>query len=610
MNNLQTIETNRSSVLREKTFLTKANKWCILFVAMVVIFATINVIWIKRNKTAPAGNGLTDLFPAINFYLDVVQQKTPLHVFFSSPESYVNFRYFLQALGSYIRYSFLVYPPLAPLSYSLTYFIFGLNSHLELIINILYLIIALWAIYGIGRIIFDERVGFLAAFVFSTFPGVIVKTRQISSEFMLACLMPLVFLFLLQTDFFRNRKYSVLFGISLGVMALAKWEFPLTFFVPFMLYLFYSFFSLRKSAIQLSGMVTPFAHLLLSIFIATIVALPWYGVGFQDAYWRIFCYNEDKVLLSNNVSLSRDWLIQKISFYLFALANGGIHFFYFVLFILSVLFVILSLFDKKPFLSIRRRFFYLFFLCLWIFVTYLLLSFMAVQNLSHALAILPAVAIVISLGVLSRKNHYLRRFLIGSILIYGVCAYARSFVIIKPFDFINSIRLKMTPRRNLGLELVNLNHPLVFAWEGKRLYEPDERDWKEKEIIAFIQQDSRILGRKPLVYFLGLTIEEFTVFTLQYYNLLSGFTLFFEPRGNDKSQYPPDRSRFDYVAILSDKIISQQTLDERLTTSYNVDPKNQKTDLFRKEFFHKFSFIRNFFLPNGAKLYIYKRNPD
>jgi len=452
--------------------------------------------------------------------------------------------------------------------------------------------------------------GFLAAFIFSTFPGVIVKTRQIFSEFMLACLIPLVFFFLLEADFFRNRKYSVLFGISLGVVALAKWEFPLAFFAPFMLYIFYSFFSLKKSGIHFREAAIPSIHLFLSISIATIVALPWYGVGFQDAYWRIFCYDREKVILLNNVILSWQWFIHKISFYLLAVANGGIHFFYFSLFALSILFVTLSLLDKETFLPMRRRFFYLLFLGLWILVPYFLLSFMALQKLPHALVILPPVALVISLGVISRRNHYLRRSLIGLILVYGVCAYARPFVTIKPFDLINSIRLEVTPDGKLGLGLVNLKHPLVFAWEGKRLYKPDERDWKVKEIIAFIQQDSHTLGHKPLVYFLGPHIEEFNVFVLQYYNLLTGFTFFLEPRGNDKSQYPPDRSRFDYVVIFSNEKISGEILDTLLATSYNVDPQNQKTDLFRKEFFQKFTFIRDFSMPPGSKIYIYKRNSN
>jgi 4-amino-4-deoxy-L-arabinose transferase-like glycosyltransferase len=250
--------------------------------------------------------------------LDYAQQNTPLHTLFYSPESYASFSHFLKELGDYIRYSFFIYPPLPPLSYALTYFIFGLNSHLELSINILYLITGLWAIYGLGRRIFDERAGFLAAFVFATFPGIIVKTRHICCEFMLACLIPLVFLFLLQTDFFRNRKYSILFGASLGVMALAKWEFPLTFLAPFILYLFYSFFSLRETTLKSSGMVLPFANLLLSIFIATIIALPWYGVAIPDIYYRIFG-GEEKVLLSHNFGIFWNWLIQQISFYLLEL---------------------------------------------------------------------------------------------------------------------------------------------------------------------------------------------------------------------------------------------------------------------------------------------------
>lgn len=589
-------------------FINRVTRPHIFLVAIIMICAVINISWIVRNKTAPTGNGLTDLFPAINFYLDVSHNNTPAQVLLTTPMNFTGIGHFFKILSEYIRYSFFIYPPWAPLSYSFTYFIFGLNSHLELTVNILYFSLALWALYSIGRMIVDERVGLLTVFIFSTFPGVIVKTRQIYSEFFMMCLMPLVFLFLLKTDLFRKRKYSVLFGISLGIMALTKWEFILTFLAPFILYLFYSFYSLRKSVGDLSGRSAFFVNLLVSIFIAIMISLLWYYVGFQDVYWRIFCYDADSVMPSLKANLPPSWLSYKINYYLISLANGGVHFFYFCFFILTSLFVISNVFFKKAFLSIKIKFFWILFIGLWILVPYFLLSFITARNLSHALVILPAAALVISLGVLGCRNIFLRRLLIGLIIIYGVCAYARSFVIIKPLDFINSIRLTMTPNGNLRLELVKLNHPLVFAWEGKRLYEPDERDWKYKEIISFIQQDSRSLGRKPLVYFLGPPIEEFTVFTLQYYNLLTGFSFFLEPRGNDKSEGPPDRSRFDYVAILNNKKVTDRMLDELLVLAYNVDYKNHKIDLFRKEFFQKFSYIREFSLPNGSQIYIYKRN--
>lgn len=624
--------------MSQKIFPTKITKWNILLVAIIVVSAVINLIWIIKNKTAPSGNGLTDLFPAINFYLDVAQGNTPVHRLFAAPVSIVNLEHFFKTLGEYIRYSFFIYPPLAPLSYSLTYFIFGLNSHLELTVNIVYFSLALWALYNIGKIILDERAGILAVFVFSTFPGVIVKTRQVYSEFIVMCLIPLVFLFLLRTDLFRNRKYSILFGLSLGIIALAKWEFLLAFLAPFVLYLSYSILFLRNNDIRSPETRTLFVNLTTSLLLAGVVSLTWYGVGFQDAYWRVFCNDADKVLLSTqDVSVTPDWFIYKISHYSIELANGLMHFFYFCLFILSTLFIIRNFFYRESVLFKKSQFPFIFFIAIWILVPYTVLSFMKAQHSSHILIILPAAALVISLGVLSCRNSYLQRFFISLMLVYGVCAYAQSFVPIKPFDSVNIIRLKVTPKRdqglelanynpikpfdyvniirlrvppkwNLGLELANDDPNFLFAFEGRRLYKPDERSWRYEEIISFIQHDSRTLGRKPLVYFLGLPFEEFSVFTLQYYNLLTGFTLFIEPRGNDKSESPPDRSKFDYAAILSNKKISEQNLEELLATSYNVDPKNHKTDLFKNEFFYKFSLIQEFLLPNGAKIYVYKRN--
>ncbi|PIQ84905.1 MAG: hypothetical protein COV73_06420, partial [Candidatus Omnitrophica bacterium CG11_big_fil_rev_8_21_14_0_20_43_6] len=147
---------------------------------------------------------------------------------------------------NYIFYQFNIYPPLVPASFALFYFLFGLHTGMELLVNTIYLVCAMLAIYGIGRKISNEKVGVLAVFIFSSFPGVISYSRFIFAEFNLMCLIAISLFFLLKTEFFTSRRYSIIFGIFLGLTALTKWEFPLTMLAPCCLYLIYSQFTIKE----------------------------------------------------------------------------------------------------------------------------------------------------------------------------------------------------------------------------------------------------------------------------------------------------------------------------------------------------------------------------
>jgi len=615
--------------------LEKSYKYIIILFIIILAFSLNNFFWIKNNKLPPTGNCLQDLFPAINFYLDAIHNNITFKDLFNGVFKYPLISVFKYSLldtsifsnsSNYIRFQFPTYPPLVPLSYSLVYFLFGPNTRMELMVNILYLAVAMISIYGIGKKIFNEKVGLLAVFIFSSFPGIISLSRAMNVEFNLMCLITLTLFFLLRTDFFRNRKYSVLLGISLGLTALTKWAFPITMVGPFFLYLNQChLFAVNKKNIPVSNSYIRI-NLLLSILISILISFFWYSVSVQGIIWRI------KSGAGSTFSLEVP-LIQKFSFYPLSIINTFISFFYFLLLILvgiSFSYSIIKNRNRQP--KIKSKLLYALFLVLWILIPYLVFSLILLYP-QHIMPVLPAIAILISLGIFSFKNIIVRSILICLIILYGVGSYLHSFLYFGKLDLLYRLRLYLRPDLNFSLTIMTDNisrdawqkhlfYPpdirdwkfeemLTFilrdAWQKHLFYPPDINDWKIEEILAFIKKDSHNIKFSPLILILSRE-SKFNCFGFQYYNLLRGYQLYIEPRGNDRSSAPPDPSKFDYVVIKTSLLFYNRMDETALSEIIELTPINEghKIDEFKKAFFDKYKLIKEYLLPDNTKAKVYK----
>ncbi len=128
-------------------------------------------------------------------------------------------------------------PPLLFFSTVVFYRLFGLSTDVALMSNSPYWALILLSTYGIGKRVYDRNVGLLAAFLVSTFPLIFSLSRSFYFEFALAAMVSLSIYLLLLTEGFRDRRYSLLLGISLGLGMLMKQSFiafliaPLAFVV-------------------------------------------------------------------------------------------------------------------------------------------------------------------------------------------------------------------------------------------------------------------------------------------------------------------------------------------------------------------------------------------
>jgi 4-amino-4-deoxy-L-arabinose transferase-like glycosyltransferase len=127
--------------------------------------------------------------------------------------------------SSYLEHGWLrtKHPPLAPLTYGLTLNLLGENLFYLRFISVLFLVATLPVVYLLGRELYDRETGYLAAFLFLSFPLVV----RLGSSAMMD--MQLVFFFtlslLLGLCLLRRPSYrlAIALGLVIGLGLLTKY---------------------------------------------------------------------------------------------------------------------------------------------------------------------------------------------------------------------------------------------------------------------------------------------------------------------------------------------------------------------------------------------------
>lgn len=108
-------------------------------------------------------------------------------------------------------------PPLFGVSASILYGLFGRSDDVAVMVQILYMVVALAATYSIGNRWGGRKVGLVAAVVVSLFPMFYAMSRYFYIEFALMSMVTLAVSLALAADGFRRKGMSLLFGLSLGL---------------------------------------------------------------------------------------------------------------------------------------------------------------------------------------------------------------------------------------------------------------------------------------------------------------------------------------------------------------------------------------------------------
>ncbi len=178
--------------------------------ALVAAIAALNVLWLTLESRPPHWDMGRHLAHSL-FYLHGFSLAHP----WSLLETY------------------LYYPPLAYWVTDAFYGAFGSEAMwVAILSNAVWLAVLVFATYGIGRRLWNARVGWLSVVFVVTAPMVVSSSKEYMLDVPLTAVVALGLYLLLRADGFSSRRYSLLFGVACGCGLLVKWTFPSALALP------------------------------------------------------------------------------------------------------------------------------------------------------------------------------------------------------------------------------------------------------------------------------------------------------------------------------------------------------------------------------------------
>ncbi len=370
--------------------------------ALLSFHAVTNYIWLRQDTMVP-------IFDAQfhNMRLNMYEVlKNPSMSMLSSVSS-------IFEIGSF-------YPPFLPFSAALVNIFFGTSLDVSVMTNIFYFALLLFSVYKIGVKIDTPATGLLAALLVSLYPGIVGLSRILLPGFALCALISFSIYSLLYSDTFRNRKYSLLFGISVGAGMLTKWTFVFFLFGP-LCYIFMELMkdnsipiNLRRKGIArtvrsfLAISKLQFLNITYSFLITFFIA---------GAYYLKFSEIKDLFNLGLFQAETTGMLwygIKNIMYYPLGLINIHISFIFFVVFI----FALFCLGVSKA--KIKKRGL----LALWIAAPYIIYTFIIpTKDIRYIHGFLPAIALFSAAGLMRIADRKVKTAIVTLVISFGLLQF-------------------------------------------------------------------------------------------------------------------------------------------------------------------------------------------
>ncbi|RJQ51127.1 MAG: phospholipid carrier-dependent glycosyltransferase [Nitrospiraceae bacterium] len=447
-------------------------KYSILLVILILFHVISNLIIVTADNTPLLWDGGDYFYKSLKYY-DVFKNPGPD---------------FVSRFNDVSHYR----PPLLMLTSLPLYAVFGRSVDTAIMTNTLYLIILVLSVYGIGRRLHSDKAGFLSAVIVMLFPIVFGLSRSYWQDFPVTAMASLSVYLLLRTDYFRDRKYSLLFGISLGLGMLSKWIHFVFLTGPF---LYILWLSLKQ------GVKIPVRNAAYAILAGAAVASFWYipnglHVATNLLGLSVGVTGEEATTFQNlgeSFGPTGIFNIRSFTYYPAKLVNDQISFFFAVVFTVFAVSLLKRHRDKN-----------LWMLILWVIVPIIAFTLIKNKTPRNTVAILPAISLMISFGIMNMKSPAARKAAAGFILIFGFFQYA-----------VNSyVKLPVPERLALKTSLGDV----VFLDQYEKnpshaIFHPNKGDWKADEILDMINADR---GDKEDVSIVLLPRDAFTWMSMEY----------------------------------------------------------------------------------------------
>ena len=403
-----------------------------ILLACAFLYLTIsNIIWIAWDTRPP-------------FWDMAVHQTGALRILNAISERGLGG---LTALG----YATDFYPPLYHSVVAVFYAFVGVSPDAAQLANIPATAILLGSTYWIGRQLVSQMTGAIAATLVGFYPLMIWLSREATIDYWLTAMVSLGFAILIETDSFKNRRMTILFGAVCGLGMLTKWTFLLFLFFP-------ALWMARRH----------FKQAMLSVAVATLVASIWYLPQFNSLGGFLALNTAGGVSEGDPSRIS--W--QALVFYVRALEGYQLFLPLFVLFLLGLVWT---------FKNFSSRWMPLF---LWLFGGWGALLLFVNKDPRYNVPILPAVAIISATVVTAVASDPGRSGLLRMLR-------KRAALVLVPFLIFEHYMISFgIPRIPDSVVIVEgVDGPLRWDWYlySQRYFElwgpPADEDWKIEYVL-------------------------------------------------------------------------------------------------------------------------------
>jgi len=344
------------------------------------------------------------------------------------------------------------YPKLYHISTVPLYILFGLKEDVAEMINLVYLVILVISVYLIGKELYSEKVGLLAAFITSIYPIVFGLTRLYLIDIPLTAITALFFYFLIKLKREPKTKYIILTLISILLGIFLKQSFLVFIFAPLLYVIgYHSMKLIKKYNIKRRYIIIgtiALAWLMLRTILLYLSTSSGYGY-LHEITTKFSLYK----LTTNLPKIFLNFINIQTSF------------------VLALTFIFSLAFFKK----IKERIIFL----LWIAFPILFMAATGIFSGGRYLTpILPAVAIISSFGIFSINHKKTRKLLMIFIIIFSLFHF---------FDISYSYthREAQLPILN-QIDLYQNKYGIVVD----DIFNPKKGDWQMGAILDFIYKDS------------------------------------------------------------------------------------------------------------------------
>lgn len=172
-------------------------------------------------------------------------------------------------------------PPLFSSVASLFLLLFGMSQDVAALSVFPFFALAIVATFLIGRRLFDTEVGLVAAVLFSFFPGILAISRIFRADMALIATTGLSLYFLLKSENLSSRRWSLLFGATLGLAALSKTTYVIFQLGPLLVLVVAPAFRMMRKK-DISSLKPVVMNALLVGAVVMLMALPWHVYHFRD----------------------------------------------------------------------------------------------------------------------------------------------------------------------------------------------------------------------------------------------------------------------------------------------------------------------------------------